>query len=304
MDRIILPKATRNYSNVPLWLALRHGFFTAENLEVDIDNNVTSTDETAERVKAGLAQVTSSAMEQIVIDHERGGPLIAIAGNMNRLPFSLISRPEVRTIADLRGKTVGVSSLNTGTSAIITKVLGEHGLAPGDYRLLAMGPIERRWQMLQTGEIDAGLQGVPLNYIAMDQGYHELADAGSLFPEFQFSCFAIRSDWGRANRDIVVRFLRAELKGVALFYEDREKCTEVAMANAEMPRSYAERAWTDYVRAGVFRRDGELSPAGIQTLLELSAFARGVERRATTRMEDFFDRSYLRAARGEIVEQP
>ena len=63
-----------------------------------------------------------------------------------------------------------------------------HGLLhPRDYRLVAVGPILARWTMLQSGEIDAGLQGAPLNYIATDAGYTTLAEPRADFPDFQFS---------------------------------------------------------------------------------------------------------------------
>jgi ABC-type nitrate/sulfonate/bicarbonate transport system substrate-binding protein len=63
------------------------------------------------------------------------------------LPFSLIGAKHIKSIEDLRGGTVGVSSLEAGSSSLILKIFEAHGLTyPGDYRLLACGPILARWE--------------------------------------------------------------------------------------------------------------------------------------------------------------
>lgn len=301
MDRLLFLQATRNYFGVARWLAADYGLFAAEGLEVTIES-VPTTDTAGERVRNGTGDLSTSAMEQIIIDRDAGGPLIAIAGNVNRMPFSLIAQPSIRTIADLRGKAIGVSSLKTGTSAILTKLFARHGLARDDYRFVDVGPIETRWAMLQSGEIDAGLQGVPLDFVAIDAGFSNLGSSMDLFPELQFAAFTVEEDWARRHREVLVRFLRAMVRAFRLLYADKEKSTQVANRYGGFTRDYAERAWEVYTRDGVFPRNGEINMPGLRTLIEVSAEARGVPDRALAKAESYVDLSYLDEALATLGE--
>lgn len=94
----------------------------------------------------------------MILDSEAGGFLEIIGGNVSRLPLSLITGKNIRTFEDLRGRTVGVSSIQASSSSLVIKLLAARGLEyPRDYRMRAVGPILARWEMLQSGEIDAGL---------------------------------------------------------------------------------------------------------------------------------------------------
>jgi ABC-type nitrate/sulfonate/bicarbonate transport system substrate-binding protein len=275
------------------------GLFAAEGIDLRVED-VTSTDAAAERVKAGTGQVSTSAMEQIIIDRDAGGSLLAVAGNVNKLPFSLIAQPSIRGIAELRGKTIGVSSLKTGTSAILTKLFAGYGLQDGDYKLVAVGPIDARWQMLKSGEIDAGLQGIPQNLMAIDAGFSDLGDSSALFPELQFASFTVDQGWAEANRHVLVRFLRAMLRAFKLFHRDAGLARRVAMRHGDFSADYADRAWQAYTAQAVFPRDGDINMPGLCALIELSAEARELPARRQAAPERYIDRSYLLEARSGL----
>ena len=297
MDRLVFPTATRNFWQTPFWLAFHFGLFAAEKLDVVFEFSDKGTDEPAKMLRSGNGKIAVTGMEQVILDRESGGHLITIAGNLTQLPFSLIAQPAIKKIGDLRGKTIGVSSLNTGTSAIIPKFLELHGLGSGDYKLLKVGPIETRWKLLRSGEIDAGLQGAPLDLIAIDAGFTNLGSPSEAFPEFQFTSITADERWARDNRDIVIRFLRAMLRGIEMFYTDQEKVAVVVMREAEITKDYSDRTRDSYIASGILPRDGEPSIAGIQALIDTSASVRKVSGRIGARPEDYVELSYLREAR-------
>src|SRR6185312_16500349 len=102
-----------------------------------------------------------------------------------------------------------VSSLEAGSSSLVMQLLAAHGLHwPGDYELRAVGPILARWELLQSGGIQAGLQGAPLNYIAKDQGYPSLCEVLDEVPDFQFTSLNVLRGWARDNAALLLRFMR------------------------------------------------------------------------------------------------
>ena len=287
---------SRNYFNMPIWIAQHAGLFRDENLAVTIEP-LEGVDEVTDRLRSGHAQLVYGISEHVVLDHEAGGPQQIIGGNINRLPFSLISQKEIKTIEGLRGKTIGVSSLEAGSSSLIIELLKQNGLHyPADYRMEAVGPILARWDKLQSGAIDAGLQGAPLNYIAIDKGFNSLCEPREIIPDFQFTSLHVNQDWANRHQDILLRFMRAFIRAHRWFYSHRDGCRAIAMQETGIEAAYADRAWDDYTRDTIFPQDGDVSSKALQSLIEISGLIRALPNRSKTKADDYINRTYWRQA--------
>lgn len=296
MQALTVGAVSRNYFNLPLWIAQHAGFFEKEGLSVSIEL-IEGIDEVTRRLAAGHFNLALDVTENCILNNEQGGRLEIIGGNVNRLPFSFIARPHIRSYQDLRGARIGVSSISAGSSSLVMKLLAAHGLHyPKDYTLLAVGPILSRWKMLQGGEIDGGLQGVPLNYLAVDAGYSDLGNLRSQFPDFQFTSLDADANWARRNQDVVVAFLKAYLRAHRWFYENKAGATEIARTETGVERPYAERAWDEYVRDEIFPRDGRASARAVQALIEVSSLIRNLSVRSKSAAEQYINHSYLETA--------
>lgn len=300
MRHLTVAVVSRNYFNLPMWIARTAGLFTAEGLDVTIDH-IEGIEEVNARLRDGRAQLAYGVTEHVILDAEAGGKTAIIGGNVNKLPFSLIARAGINGLEGLRGKKIGVSSLRAGSSSLIMKLLAARGLHwPADYELVPCGPILARWDLLRSGGIDAGLQGAPLNRIAIEQGFHSLCEPRDEVPHFQFTSLDVHQDWAAANRDTLIPFLRAFLRAHERFYTERDEANAVAVAETGIETRHADMAWEEYTREAIFPRDGEASAAGVQALIETSALIRELPSRARTRAEDYIDRSWLAEARASL----
>jgi ABC-type nitrate/sulfonate/bicarbonate transport system substrate-binding protein len=281
---------------MPVWIGVDQGLFRDEGIDLAVELHE-GVDEVTNRLANGTVQLAFGITEHVILDAESGGESEIIGGNVNRLPFSLIAGKGINGFADMRGKVVGVSSLEAGSSSLVMRLFEAHGLHhPDDYTIKAVGPILARWEKLQSGEIQAGLQGAPLNYIATDAGYPTLADPRSTFPDFQFTSLHVLAPWAAANRDLVVRFMRAFIRAHEWFYAERDGAAAIAMRETGVARHYADRAWDEYVAAEIFPRDGDASDAAVQALIEISGLIRALPQRTRTRAADYINRDYLREA--------
>ncbi len=300
MEKITAGAISRNYFNMPFWIAVHEGMFTHEGLEVTLELHE-PINEVWRRLQEGRLDIALGVTEHIILDSEAGGHLEIIGGNVNRLPFSMISGKEVKSFADLRGRTIGVSSIEAGSSSLVMKLMAAHGLHyPQDYNIVACGPILARWERLQSGEIDAGLQGAPLNYIALDQGFNSLCEPRDEFPWFQFTSLNIDGRWARANHDTVVRFMRAFIRAHDWFYANKVGCRKIAMLETGITADYADRAWDEYTSSEIFPRDARANAASIQTLIEVSALLRAVPKRSEALAKSYVNERYLDEARRSL----
>jgi ABC-type nitrate/sulfonate/bicarbonate transport system substrate-binding protein len=300
LNRLKVGAVSRNYFNMPLWVAQDQGFFARHGLDVAIEL-YEPIDEVTDRLVDGRLDLSFGVTEHVILGSEHGNGLEIIAGNVNRLPFSLIARPHIRNMDQLRGGVVGVSSLQAGSSSLVMKILAAHGLeCPRDYRIEAVGPILARWEKLQNGEIDAGLQGIPLNYIALDAGYVSLCEPRDEFPWFQFTSVNVAARWATENADTTVAFLKALIQAHDWFYANKAGCRAIAMRHSGISADYADRAWDDYTRDEIFPRDGAANERSIQALIDVSALIRALPSRAKTTAGEYINASYLERAHREL----
>ena len=296
MDRLAFAAVSRNYFNMPIWIAHRAGLFAEAGLDVAIALHE-GVDAVTDRLRDGRVQLAYGITEHVVLDREAGGSLVIVGGNINRLPFSFVTAKSVRSAEDLRGRTIGVSSLDAGSSSLVMKLLSARGLEyPRDYAMKAVGPILARWELLQSGEIDAGLQGAPLDYIAADAGYPSLFDPRKEIPDFQFTSLNVDERWAAAHPDQMERFMTAFVQAHRWFFANREGSAEIAMAETGISRAHALRAWDEYTTGTIFPPDGDASDAAIQTLIDISALIRAVPNRKTRTAAGYVDRTWLRKA--------
>jgi ABC-type nitrate/sulfonate/bicarbonate transport system substrate-binding protein len=300
MEKIIFTAVSRNYFNMPVWIAQHQGMFADEGLDVTIEL-YEGVDEVTNRLRDGRAQLAYGITEHVILDSEAGGFLEIIGGNVNRLPFSFIAGRSIKTFDDLRGKTIGVSSLDAGSSSLVMKLLAARGLEyPRDYKMMAVGPILTRWQMLQSGEIDAGLQGAPLNYMAVDQGFVSLCEPRDEVPYFQFTSLNVDRRWAAGNEGTIRKFMRAFVRAHQWFFANRDGSTSVAMRETGVSREYALRAWDEYTTDQIFPRDGDASTAAVQALIEISSLIRAVPNRVKSSADGYINRNFIRAACQEL----
>jgi len=300
MQKLVFAAVSRNYFNMPIWIAEHQGMFADEGLDVVIEL-YEGVDEVTNRLRDGRAQLAYGITEHVILDSEAGGFLEIIGGNVNRLPFSFVTGKAIKTFEDLRGKTVGVSSLDAGSSSLVMKLLSARGLEyPRDYKMRAVGPILARWELLQSGEIDAGLQGAPLNCMAIDQGFPSLCEPRQEVPYFQFTSLNADSRWAAANNAIVQPFMRAFVRAHQWFFANRDAVTPIAMAETGITADYALRAWDEYTADEIFPRDGDANTAAVQALIEISSLIRAVPNRVKSSADDYINRGYLDAAQKQI----
>ena len=301
MTVVKLSTLSRNYFNLPLWVAQHEGLFRDEGLDVECEI-YDSIDKVSERLSDGHVQFSRGTTEHVILDRESGGHQEIIGGNLNKLPFSLIGAKHIIQIEDLRGGSVGVSAIRAGSSSLIMKIFEGHGLHyPEDYTLIPCGPIMARWEKLQSGEIDAGLQGVPLNHIALDAGYTDLGDMSELFPDFQFSSLNVDSNWAADNRLTVIAFMRSWIKAHTWIFANREASSRIAAAESGVDLLYAKRAWDEYTSCQIFPADATVSVAAVQTLIDVSALIRALPTRGSIRAETYINSCYIEEAGANLT---
>ena len=202
--------------------------------------------------------------------------LVAIAG-LHAGSDRVVTRPEIRALADLRGKQVAVDALQSGYGFLLYGVLAKHGLVLGrDYGAIAVGSGPARLAAMREGRAAAAVLDSPNDFIAAKEGFNLLGDAVAELGPYQGTIYAARRGFAAGAADLVHAFLRAILAAHRAIFAD--KPTAIAVLRRHVPALSAAEAELVYERLttppGGFDRKAALDGAAMRNTLALrSAYA-------------------------------
>ena len=209
LKKIRFAGAAQGFNWLPVFVADEQGFFARHGISIDYQK-LGSVDKATAAVRAGTADLAITPPEGAVADFIAGGTLRIVASNSERLPMSLVASQDIQTLAQLRGKRIGTSSLTEGTAIYTQLMLREAGLSyPEDYSFVLAGVHTTRWAALQEGEIDAAPQPAPWNFLAERSGYNLLGEVADVIPEIIFAAIIGSDHWLKENRDTVQDLISA-----------------------------------------------------------------------------------------------
>lgn len=187
------------------------GFFKQEGLDVESTRfDVTSQAVTA--VVTGASQIASVTPDVAMLATIKGQGDVVIVSNEVRLPtWDLMVQPDIKTYADLKGKILGVSQLQSASTLNLRQLMRKHGLKDNDYTVLQVGGSGKRYAAIQSKQIAGSLITEPVNFEAMDAGFRKLGGVYdvSVVPSV---VLAVTRSWASANEKLLVGFLRAVYK--------------------------------------------------------------------------------------------
>jgi ABC-type nitrate/sulfonate/bicarbonate transport system substrate-binding protein len=234
-----------------------------------------------------------------MLDVLAGGPLRILAGNACKPPLFVMAQPEIRSAADLRGKTFGVLSLREGSSKFIEKFAKAGGLKPGDYTVVEVGGAPARVKLLAERTIDAGLQPMPLNYELEARGFSNLGWTGEFEPHYQFTSFNASRDMAQREPSLAVALLRALLRGQRFAAAHPDEASAIVASELGCEPRHALDALRDSERLGIFEPDLNWSGPGLQRIFNNLEEDQAVLAGTRFELERYVLADYLRQAQAD-----
>jgi NitT/TauT family transport system substrate-binding protein len=283
---------SRTVFYLPAWTAEKQGFFKAEGIDVQM-KVYDSSEQIFEDLRSGAQQVAIASTESVIADAYKGGRLKMVGGNAQRPPHFIIVQPEIKSLADLKGKLMGVVSMHEGTTFFVPDIAKKAGLARDDIRVEAVGGSPTRARLLRERKIDAGMQPYPLSYEAEAQGLGNLGPVADIVPDYQFTAIIVDDSWARANRATLVGFLRGLKRGTQHMFAHPDEAAELGAKELRTSPAFARRALDDTARMDILARDLTLSQRSLQRVFDNVRAADLVARDAAYDRARFSDDSFL-----------
>jgi ABC-type nitrate/sulfonate/bicarbonate transport system substrate-binding protein len=222
-------------------MSIRKGHFEQEGLDVKFIT-IRQSDVIIKAIMAGELNFMS-IIPTAILASVRGLPIRTIAVNLDNAPYVLVGRPQIKTMSDLKGKKVAVSSLGGMSTLVVREIVARSGLDPDrDLVVLAVGGSAARSSAMAAGFVDAALVTVPLNYNLERQGYNRLA-WGPDFVRYPMNGISGSPDYFANNRDLVLALLRGVAGGVRDVKERRSEMIPFLKEYLDVPEGQAVKSY-------------------------------------------------------------
>jgi NitT/TauT family transport system substrate-binding protein len=291
-----VPVVSRTVFYLPAWTAEKQGFFKDEGLDVKIEV-YDGSEKIFHDLRAGTHQIAIASIESVIAEAYKGGTLRIVAGIAKRPPHFIIAQPEIKTLADLKGKTIGVVSMHEGTTFFVADIAKAGGFALGDVKVEAVGGSPTRARLLKERKIDMGLQPYPLSYEAEAQGFTNLGAMAKLVPDYQFVSVMVDESWASKNRRVLAGFLKALRRGTEYMFAHPDESAELGAKELRTSPAFARRALEDTLSMDIMARDLSLTDASLRRVFSIMQQAGVLGRDLPFEPAKFVDESYLAESR-------
>jgi len=281
-----------------LWAAWRRGFFEREGLDVEVVV-MRGTAPAVQALIAGSIFAGLLANDGPITAVEQGMDIVMVASS-SKITHMLIGGKNYKTWEDLRGATIGSSTLTSGTAFVLRRALKTKGLEyPRDYKLLNVGGTSPSFAALSAGQIAAAMQAVPYAFQAQEAGFNLIGRMVDVFPNYLLSAYSVRRSWAEKNRPRVVRFLKAVLQAKKWFEQDRKSAIEYLAKEFQLSPSLTEKGLDYYLTNQAWHPELEFEMDGLKTVVDIYAEQTGMKGPIPS-PEKYVDPSYLRQALKEL----
>jgi len=222
-EKFVIAWSAVSALNSPFWVMNDVGLLKQEGLDMELVY-IASSPTVARATLAGDI-VLSGANSQVIVDAGlNGGDLVAIGAITNVVAFYIMAAPEIKNVADLRGKMVGVTRFGASTDFGMRMLLSKYGLeASKDVPFIQIGGMPELAAALSKKTVFAAPMSQPMVYLAQKAGMRMLANLAKEDIPFMHIGLTTSKRWVREHRPAAKAFIRAYARAIYFMHTHKEE---------------------------------------------------------------------------------
>ena len=268
LPKVVIGYPASSIASIQLFIAQEKGFFRDEGLDAQL-NQV--------RADAAIAAVLTGelfAYDSVgtsVRAFQKNAPIKILAVNLQSPLFWLVTRPELKSLSELKGKVMGTTSFGGVQHLAGLRMLRRGGLNPEeDITVILAGDPATQLQAIVNGAIQIAVLSPPSVILARDKfKLNVLANALDEFPSFFQSGLAVADKSVSSQKDLVKRILRARAKANRFFFEMESGASEVIAKFLKVDIPVARESYR--ISRNAFTSNGIVTQRQIEEFLKMDA---------------------------------
>ncbi len=292
-DKIRLSISALDVSFLTAGVAAKRGFFKDEGLDVEVIRMAANVSVTA--LSTGDIDYTM-IFASVVRGAVRGLPMKVVASYMDSSTHTLIARPEFKSLKDLKGNTLGVSTYGATSDVVARMMFKQGGVDPErDLKIVTLGAERARFAALREGLVEVAVLSPPADSEANKLGFNVLARAYELF-KLPFTGLGASTKKLKEKPDEVKRMVKALLRANRFVRQNRDGTIQTMMDWSKVDRESAAATYDSTWK--IFSEDGSIPEAGLKLVIDQGRQAMNIDRPVAN--SEVSDPAILREAQREL----
>ncbi len=286
----------------PLQFAVadKQGLFAKYGIEVETEN-LPNSDVLRASLAAGKGDLAYLAVDNAVAMVELAHEDVIIVMGGEGSQNELMAQPEIKSIKELRGKTLIVDAPNTAYALQMKKILLLNGMRAGkDYEIKPFGATPARLAAMREHKEFAGsMLGPPTSIVAKHEGFVSVGSVRELIGPYQAAGYFTERAWALGHRDTLTSFLSAciEAQRWLMAPANKQQVIELLVKESHLaPEVAAESYESSINHPGGFAAEARFDLEGFKNVLKLRAEVEGQWGGHPPGPDKYYDSAYYDAA--------
>ncbi len=236
---VLIPYSGYSETVAQMWVGVEKGLFHKYGLDARM-LQIRSGPLVMAALASGSVQVMWGSPSSVLGAVAAGLRVSCVATPINRLPWELVVRKEIKSFDELRGRVFGVQSIGGGFWLNTMLALENLGLDPEKYQLSMriIGDVPTVTQALIAGNIDAAVLPYSFGDVAKRAGFRSLADTGKLKFPYQGPGLCAQRGVVANSPDLITRLVKGMIEAVVFIHDpnNKEGVAEVLKKNLRLAR--------------------------------------------------------------------
>ena len=223
-----------------------------------------------QQVAAGSINVsTNSGLVDPIRAIQKGAPLAIVRIEVQVPPYSLLAKPGIKSMKDLKGKLISLGGAKDITRIFVEQMLEPNGVKPGEFDMTFAGATSARFSALQAGAVDAAILTPPFNFHAQTAGFTLLGHTVE-YVDMPFAGISVNTNWAAANKDTAEKLITVYNDSMAWLYDpkNRDEAVEILMKVSKIKKDDVEKAYDFLIGGKYFEPTGKVSRSRLNKLVD------------------------------------
>lgn len=298
---IATPTTPPNVVHMPLFIAKELGLFKKYGLTVEtvpLEGGVKA----YRAMVAGSADVGFATGPFSIVGRAKGAKTKIIFSNLPRIEASMVVRDNVKSMADLKGKRIGIQQPGGFSDVLSRAVLHEAKIDPKDVNFVSIASEDV--PALVADQIDTGILHIEQELIAKSKvpSLHAIARLWEVQPKNLGTVMVVTEQTAKDKHDALVAFAKGNIEATRLLFTDKAKVLPVIMKFTELPEDVASKSYDFMVKDCIWDANDGLDPVQVNFTANLMTKVGNIPEGKTPSYDDIVDLQFARQAIKDLGE--
>jgi NitT/TauT family transport system substrate-binding protein len=298
---VAMPTTPPNIVHMPVHIANDLGLFKKNGLEIKVIELAGGV-YTYRATVSGSADVASASGPFSIVGKAKGAPTKMVLSSSPKLEASMVVNENIKTMADLKGKRIGIQEPGGFADVLARGVLRAAKVDPKDVHFVSIATEDV--PALVAKQVDTAILHVEQEMIAQSKvpTLHAIARLWEIQPNNLYSVFAVTEKTIKDKRDAVKAFVKGHMEATRLIYTDRAKVLPIIAKYTKLPPDVINKALDLMVEKCIWDPNTGLDPKRVNYTAELMTKVGNIPEGKTPKYDDLVDLSFAKEAMKELGE--